>query len=461
MRLSRLALVLVSLALAGRALAGGLRTLPPLTLPRAPGPITVTGDLRGWATSPPLFAYTPLPVGENVTPEVAAALDAHADELGQRVEVRAAYDDQALYLALMWLDPQFGRGGSGLAAHVLTDKMTHVECWPGATGRPVSVTVNGAAPLPPTGPRAPEAAVRPHPDGRGYDEVIRLPWALLTTTGQPADARVFFDFVWSGLGPDLLEQLPAALRQPHCAFSFDFLTAPDSLGATGDLHDPATWGTLVFGGTADDTRVVSTPLVRSATSLAVPRAPGPIAVDGALDDWTGVRTYLTAWAPHFLGTRYGAGVAAGYDDQALYLALIWSSPGPPFNQNPAALGQGHDGGDCLQFRVQPPGKPPASFCAWYDTTGQRPALTLETSRNLNLLPPGAKAGNGAQEAFQSGNSGYVQEIKLPWSVLTADGKPPAAGERWPAVFQLWWAGLGSRFTVATEFKLQRAGAQAF
>ena len=450
MRLSRLVLVAVLLGVALAAHAGGVQTLSPLSLPRAAVPIVVDGDLREWGDSPPLFSYAPIKTGENVTPEVAAALEAHAADLGQKVEVRAAYDEQALYVALMVVDPQLGHGSSGVALHLRTDKLTQVECWLNAAGPSVRVTVNGAAPLP-AGP-APRAAAKLHGDGAGYDEEIRLPWSLLSTTGQPADAQIFFDFVWAGVGPSLLQQLPTGLRYPNCAFSYDFLTAPGSLGATGYLGNPATWGTLVFGGGDDDNKEVASPLLRSATSIPVPRAPGPIKIDGRLDDWAGVRTHLTAWAPDFLGTRYGAGVAACYDDQALYLSLIWSSSAPMFNQNPAALGQGYNGGDCLQFRVQPAGMAPAYYCGWYDTAGAQAALTLETKQNLNLLA------SGAQEAFHAEASGYAQEIKLPWSVLTATGQPPAVGEKWPAVFQLWWAGLDSRFTVGTEFKLQRGGA---
>ncbi len=451
MRWSGLLLCAILLTSVSVGRTGGIRSLSSLTPPRLAVPVTVDGDLREWAGSVPLFIYSPLQTGENVTAEVAAALDEHADSLGQRVEVRAGYDDQALYLALMWVDPMLARGNSGLAVHLYIDRPTTVECWTAGPGQPLRLTVVPPASSAVGGSNPLEARLKYHPDQHGYDQELRLPWSLLSTTGGPTSLRVFLDFAWSGLGPDFLRQLPRALLHPNCAFSYDFLTAEGSLGATGYLPNPDTWGTLVFGGSADDDHEIQTPLLRSATSLAVPRAPGALSIDGSLADWVGVPKHLTAWAPDLLGTRYSAGVSVCYDNQALYLALVWSSALPMFNLNPAALGQGFNGGDCLQFRVRPTGMPPAYYCAWYDTTGERPALTLETRQNQDLLP------RGAQQAFRAEGNGYIQEIALPWSVITADGRPPAVGERWPAVFQLWWAGLDSRFTVSTEFTLERTG----
>ncbi len=459
-KLSLLAMLLFSVAGAG---AGGVRSIAPLAVPQAGVPITVDGDLREWGGSVPLFTYTPLKIGENVTAEIAAALEEHADSLGQRVEVRAAYDDQALYLAFMWVDPVQGEPGAGLALHLRAGgtqpRMTHVYVRPaGSFDRLDVLAARSVGGLFLANTPGAVGAARPHADQRGYDEELRLPWKLLTASGRPDDLRLFADFSWSGLYPSLLRQLPRGLLHPNCAFSYDFLTAPESLGATGYLANPQTWGTLVFGGTEADDREVETPFLRSATSLAVPRAPGAITIDGALGDWAGVGKHLTSWAPAFLGTRYGAGVAACYDDQALYLSLVWSSTVPMFNLNPAALGQGYNGGDCLQLRVQPPGMAPAYYCAWYDTAGRQPALTLETNQKQDLLAKDAHGAQGAQQAFHANEEGYLQEIKLPWAQITADGKPPAPGEKWPAVFQLWWAGLDPRFTVDTELRLERGGA---
>ncbi len=439
------------------ALAGGVRSAPPLSIPRCASPIQVDGNLREWGSSPPALAYVPLRLGENLTAEIAAALQQFSRRLGQRVEVRACYDEQALYLALLWVDPMLpATGGGGLEIHLQTDQITHVQCWPGYApqgGQLKIVSDSGPALADPRAAGAWLAAQAP-PDRRGYNQEIRLPWKLLTRTGQPATAAftLFFDFVWSGLGPDFLRRLPVELLRANTHFTFNYLTAPDSADLRNYLPDPKRWGTLVFDGGGATDQEIETPLTRGATRLAVRRLAEPVTIDGDLADWKPVGLHAAAFAPRLLGSRYAAALGVAYDEQALYLAVSWLSAFPLFNQNPVALGQGFNGGDCLQFRVLPGTGKPAYYCAWYDTAGQRPALTLETQDFADLLA------RGAEEAFRTEANGYTQEIKIPWTLLTPNGQPPAKGDEWPATFQLWWAGLDSRFTVATEATLEQPGA---
>ncbi|HEY3397342.1 MAG TPA: FlgD immunoglobulin-like domain containing protein [Armatimonadota bacterium] len=450
-----LAVTFLALGLCGAAGAGGVKMMPDKLVPRAAGAIVVDGDLHEWGGQEPAFVYTPLATGEFLTPQISEALAKFSEQLGQRVEVHAAFDQDALYLGLLWRDPMLARGGgSRLVLHLQTDEITQVLTDAVVEAGRVRVQVQdatGRARTADVGAAGGRCAVTLDEDRRGYQQELRIPWKLLTKAGLPpaGDFQVFFDFTWSDFGPDLLKQLPVELLRNNTHFTYNYLTSADALLSSGYLSNSAKWGTLLFSDDPAATQEAGSPRGRGATVLGVPTRPGPITVDGSLADWAGVRRHPAAYFPQLLDNRYGAQVAACCDDEALYLGFFFHTPHPLFNQNPAKLGEGYGGGDCLQFRFIPGTGAQVYFNGWYDTAGRQAALSADTRAFADLLA------EGAQEAFAGDepSGGYTQELKLPWAVLTPGGKRPAAGARWPATFQLWWAGVETPFAVGTTLRL--------
>jgi hypothetical protein len=91
------ALLLATLLPAATAFAAAPTPGPPLTIRRAPGPITVDGDLNdaGWKDATPITVWYETRVGDNVEPQV-------------RNVAWLTYDDQYFYAAFQFDDPTPG-----------------------------------------------------------------------------------------------------------------------------------------------------------------------------------------------------------------------------------------------------------------------------------------------------------------------------------------------------------------
>ncbi|HEY3396162.1 MAG TPA: hypothetical protein VGM19_00735 [Armatimonadota bacterium] len=203
--------------------AGGVQYLGALTAPRAVTPVVVDGNLQEWSGSAPLFLYTPLKLGEGISAESGAALTKYAGSLGQRVEVRSVYDDQALYLALTWQDPLLTKGGAGLGLNVLTDKLTHLDCQGGSAIEQMQMKLAGSS--------------SPLPAGA----TLILPWSLVTPGGQAPAAGDKWPAVlqmwWAGLDSRFAVSTEIKLGRPG-ALSVPYLLPQDGEASLG-VFDPA------------------------------------------------------------------------------------------------------------------------------------------------------------------------------------------------------------------------------
>ena len=150
--------------------------------------------------------------------------------------------------------------------------------------------------------------------------------------------------------------------------------------------------------------------VRPITLPVIPPAAGPITVDGDLRDWPGgepvkvvpvdpnagfhVQTGGGA-ALQALQTEHSAALRMCYDSRALYIAVQWKGPL-----------HGSQGG-----------------AATFHFAGQR-AVSL-TFPWYGLRRPAS----GVAAAFRpdADGRGGTQEVRIPWTLLTAGGKPPVGG----------------------------------
>jgi hypothetical protein len=180
---------------------------------------------------------------------------------------------------------------------------------------------------------------------------------------------------------------------------------------------------------------------------AVP-APAPVVIDGKLDEWDLSGQVLQCYDVEALVDVYSARIAMEYDAANLYIAIHWKDPIP--------LGNSHDphyqadkgwAGDSVQLRLKTDRI--AHVTAWCYAAKHQPAMQIEYGKSLTepfgggsrlLLPTeGWKLDGGAEMGFlvDADGKGYVQEMKLPWALIT-NGRPYAAGSELACGIELLW-----------------------
>jgi DNA-binding beta-propeller fold protein YncE len=198
---------------------------------------------------------------------------------------------------------------------------------------------------------------------------------------------------------------------------------------------------------------------RNSRIFVVPR-PGPVIIDGRLDDWDlsgQIFVYLT---PETRGWQ-SARVALMYDTEALYVSGDVRDVTPLMNRhNPDTAGPGAWNGDALQLRLcldpkqgypihdaQVPDPRPndqlVHMLLWYYTDRQEPNLHL--SYGMNYAPPRANYPRGvvphdkfkAAYRLAADKRGYAFEYRIPWATLEA-AAPPKAGDLVAATLQVHW-----------------------
>ncbi|MBA3939300.1 MAG: hypothetical protein H0X38_17765, partial [Planctomycetes bacterium] len=178
--------------------------------------------------------------------------------------------------------------------------------------------------------------------------------------------------------------------------------------------------------------------------LALP-TPGPIAVDGRLDDWdASARIPVCADTATLAGT-YSAWVMMMYDAQALYVGVDWCDPTPMVNAYDPALDIErrkcfHADSLHLHLRTDRESK---LIGYWYTPGGRAAAIALDgwfPWDDKPIVYHDALAERGVTEAFQrrADGSGYVQELRIPWAAIVASGRAPQAGERFDCMLDLVW-----------------------
>jgi sugar lactone lactonase YvrE len=180
---------------------------------------------------------------------------------------------------------------------------------------------------------------------------------------------------------------------------------------------------------------------------AVP-TPGPVTIDGKLDDWDLSGRILICYDLESLRDVYSATVAMMYDSEALYVAIDWTDATPMGNRHDprheAAKGWA---GDCVQLRLKTDRI--SHITAWYYAPTDEPYIGIDYGRSLTepfkggsralFRTEGWKLDGGAEMAFvrHADGKGYVQEIKIPWSLITHDARYQP-GESFRCGIELLW-----------------------
>ncbi|MCX5669858.1 MAG: hypothetical protein NTU94_00860 [Planctomycetota bacterium] len=165
--------------------------------------------------------------------------------------------------------------------------------------------------------------------------------------------------------------------------------------------------------------------------LRVLPAPGKVTVDGKFDDWDLSGGIFICDDPETQRDTFAVWVHAMYDAQNLYLLARWVDPTPLNNLGVTIADHGFQG-DCLQVRtVAHPGtrsERGQHFTCWRGKDG-KDVIKIEGGLKFDQGVVDDAKKEGARQAFQvnAHGKGYVQEIALPWKLLTIGGDALGAG----------------------------------
>ena len=203
---------------------------------------------------------------------------------------------------------------------------------------------------------------------------------------------------------------------------------------------------------------------------AVP-TPGPVVIDGKLDDWDW-SGHIESYEREETRDTQRAEFAVMYDAEALYLAAKVKDTTPMLNRhNPNADADKAWMGDCCQFRLVTDRRQPFPFLRgslgspdtmgtevgqplhlmlWYFTDNKEPALQIHRSFAFapvrdEWAPHGMVPHDKFQAAYRMDDDGkgYTFEYRIPWETLNAKDTHPVAGDIVSATMQfLWGDGAG-------------------
>jgi hypothetical protein len=206
--------------------------------------------------------------------------------------------------------------------------------------------------------------------------------------------------------------------------------------------------------------IIAAPLKATPTennSFRILPAPGKVVVDGKPDDWDLSGGIFICDDVQTQRDNTAAWVHAMYDRENLYLLARFKDLTPLNNPGQTIADYGFQG-DSLQLRIiTHPGQPVERgnhFTAWQGRDG-RDIITMEGGKTLNEPKVLDVKALGARQAFSkdSDGKGYVQEIALPWKLLTRNGQPLAAGDALNMTFELnFTIGVNGRFSIKDLFK---------
>jgi len=161
-------------------------------------------------------------------------------------------------------------------------------------------------------------------------------------------------------------------------------------------------------------------------------APGKTVVDGKFEDWDLTGGIFACGDVENQRDKFAVWVHAMYDAENLYLLARWTDHAPLNNPGQAGGSYGF-AGDCLQFRVvtafDQAEERGNHFTCWQDRQG-RDIIYVECGKTFKEGTIKDAKTQGAQQAFQKNSNmqGYVQEIAIPWKLLTRDGQALKPGD---------------------------------
>ncbi len=196
-------------------------------------------------------------------------------------------------------------------------------------------------------------------------------------------------------------------------------------------------------------------------SIRVLPARGQVVVDGKSDDWDLSGGVFACGEVEHLRSQYAVWFHAMYDAENIYLLARWVDPTPM--NNPETFGGHGFNGDCLQVRFilypDTPEKTVTWWTLWRDAKGVSVAdrawpgpSSGVTDNKLENLPHAEEHGVKQAFAVNADGKGYVQEVAIPWKLLSVSGKAPAVGARFKLTVEPnFTSGAFGRITIKDIF----------
>lgn len=174
--------------------------------------------------------------------------------------------------------------------------------------------------------------------------------------------------------------------------------------------------------------------------LAIVPAPGPVRIDGKIDDWDLSGGIFSCAEVERLRDSHSVWYHAMYDDQNLYVLGRFRDPTPLGNQG--VIGADHPWeNDCLQFRTivdyDQPTERVVHFTCWQGRA-QKNAVQVDTGRGFKEGSVADLKTKGAQQAYSvtDDGGGYLQEIAVPLDLITNAGRKLQAGDTIRITFEV-------------------------
>ncbi|HUW31162.1 MAG TPA: FlgD immunoglobulin-like domain containing protein, partial [Planctomycetota bacterium] len=176
---------------------------------------------------------------------------------------------------------------------------------------------------------------------------------------------------------------------------------------------------------------------------AVP-APKTVRIDGDLAEWDTSGAIACCKDVNALLDVESCRVSAMWDAENIYLAFEFRDATPMQNKvDPATMAGNGWRSDAVQLRCNMAGFV-THLDLWYFTDKQQAAMSIRYGRfgadPLKIDRPADPTKLGARQAFKlsADRAGYVQEVKLPWAVITEDGKLPPKQADLRLGLELFW-----------------------
>ncbi|MFZ2656157.1 MAG: hypothetical protein WAX69_14595 [Victivallales bacterium] len=438
-------------------------------------PITVNGDLDDWDQSKAKMLTLSSGGGENNRSPVP--MDAY------HAKIAFQYDEKHLYAAIWWTDPTplgpektegYLPPGDGLILSIpAKDGVMRMAFWRDPAGTALqAIASKGDAPLSKGNAMKGVSQAYKITGANSYTQEIQIPWSEIGVAPVAGIVkRIGVDLCFGGLDPAAgykawnRDAIAGILSDGNrwggnmCWGFMDGIRSPDQIAPT---YDPSTGAKVKLMPAGTGAR--ANPAVmydgneqtRTAEMIAVPA--GKITVDGKMEpgEWDVKSATRIASEPTLFPNQYAVDVNWAYDEKGLYVGLRWRTGGPHLNiNNPKTTGHGYDGGDAIQIRL---GTDRVSHIdAWYCDAEKQSAVSIAYGAKFNEGKEPDALVKGASLAIQPlDGGGYTEELFLPWSLITKDGKALGNGDEFRVVLDVFFSGLeGNRIPYIVNAKVEQ------